>query len=71
MIKKRLIQIVIKGKTDAVTIDGEVYTNPMPPQVQLNDQQIADVLSFIRNNFGNKASMVSLAEVKSVRAATK
>ena len=69
--KKQLIKIVIKGKTDAVTIDGEVYTNPMPPQVQLNDQQVADVLSYVRNNFGNKASMVTLAEVKNVRASTK
>jgi mono/diheme cytochrome c family protein len=43
----------------------------MPAQVQLNDQQVADVLSYVRNNFGNKASMVTLAEVKNVRAATK
>ena len=69
--KKKLVQIVIKGKTDPVEIDGVTYTNPMPAQVQLNDQQISDVLSYIRNNFGNKASMVTLAEVKNVRAATK
>ena len=69
--KKKLIQIVIKGKTDPVEINGVTYTNPMPAQVQLNDQQIADVLSYVRNNFGNKASMVTLAEVKNVRAATK
>src|SRR4051812_28177579 len=69
--KKRLIAIVIKGKTEPVEIDGETYTNPMPAQVQLTDQQIADVLSYVRNNFGNKASMVTLAEVRQVRAAKK
>lgn len=69
--KKKLIQIVIKGKTEPVEIDGVTYTNPMPAQVQLNDQQIADVLSYVRNNFGNKASLVTLAEVKAVRAAGK
>lgn len=69
--KKKLIQIVIKGKTDPVEIEGTTYTNPMPAQVQLNDQQIADVLSYVRNNFGNKASMVTVSEVKSVRAAIK
>jgi mono/diheme cytochrome c family protein len=69
--KKKLIHIVIKGKTDPVEIDGVTYTNPMPAQVQLTDQQIADVLSYVRNNFGNKASLVTAAEVKSVRATAK
>jgi mono/diheme cytochrome c family protein len=69
--KKRLIQIVVNGKNDAVEIDGDVYTNPMPAQVLLTDQQIADVLSYVRNNFGNKASMVTLSEVKQVKAAKK
>lgn len=69
--KKKLVEIVIKGKTDAVEIDGETYTNPMPPQVLLNDQQIADVLSYVRNNFGNKASMVTVTEVKNIRATLK
>lgn len=69
--KKDLVEIIIKGKKEPVEIDGEVYNNPMPPQVLLNDQQIADVLSYVRNSFGNKASMVSVAEVKKVRAALK
>jgi len=69
--KKKLIQIVIKGKTEPVEIDGEIYTNPMPAQVLLKDQEIADVLSYVRNSFGNKASMVTLAEVRQVKAAIK
>jgi len=69
--KKRLIQNIINGKTEPVEIDGEMYTNPMPAQVLLNDQQVADVLSYVRNSFGNKASMVTVAEVKQVRAAKK
>jgi mono/diheme cytochrome c family protein len=41
----------------------------MPAQESmLNDQQVADVLTYVRNSFGNKASSVSVAEVKSVRA---
>jgi mono/diheme cytochrome c family protein len=69
--KKKLIQIIIKGKSDPVEIDGEIYTNPMPAQVLLKDQEIADVLSYVRNSFGNKASMVTLAEVKAMRAKLK
>jgi mono/diheme cytochrome c family protein len=43
----------------------------MPPLKTLTDQQIADVLTYVRNSFGNKASTVTPAEVKSVRAKTK
>ena len=37
----------------------------------LKDQEVADVLNYVRNNFGNKASGVSAAEVKTVRATLK
>jgi mono/diheme cytochrome c family protein len=43
----------------------------MPAQAHLTDEQIADVLSFVRNSFGNKASIVIPAEVKAIRAKTK
>jgi mono/diheme cytochrome c family protein len=69
--KARLIKIVLKGLTTPLTIDDEEYTNPMPAQPQLTDQQIADVLTYVRNSFGNKASAVTPAEVKAVRATAK
>lgn len=69
--KTRLITIILKGLNQPLEIEDEEYTNPMPPQVQLTDQQIADVLTFVRNNFGNKASAVTPSEVKAVRAKTK
>jgi len=37
----------------------------MPPNSGLNDQEIADVLTYIRNSFGNKTSAVKVSEVKS------
>jgi len=40
----------------------------MPSFSFLKDKEIADVLTYIRNSFGNKASPVSEAEVKKVRA---
>lgn len=66
--KIKLIQIVIKGYDEEVEINGEFYNNPMPAQVQLNDQQVADVLTYVRNSFGNKANAVTISEVKKVRA---
>ena len=47
------------------------FSNTMPPLKTLTDQQIADVLTYVRNSFGNKASAVGIAEVKALRAKTK
>lgn len=66
--KQQLIKIVLNGLTEPVTIDGDVFHNPMPPHTHLTDQEIADVLSYVRNTFGNKASAVTAREVKKVRA---
>jgi mono/diheme cytochrome c family protein len=69
--KKDLINIVLKGMDTEIEIDGEYFDNPMPSQAHLSDQEIADVLTFIRSNFDNKASAVTPAEVKKQRAAIK
>ncbi len=67
----RLIQIVLKGLNQTIEIENEEYTNAMPPLAQLTNQEIADVLTYVRNSFGNNASPVTLAKVKAVRAITK
>lgn len=69
--KKRIIKVVLNGFAQNVDIDGESYSNNMPPQNFLKDQEIADVLTYIRNSFGNKAVTVKVAEVKAVRATNK
>jgi mono/diheme cytochrome c family protein len=71
--KKQLAKIILKGlKGGEIEIDGDQFHNPMPPQESvLTDQEIADVLTYVRNSFGNKASLVTAAEVKAVRAKSK
>ncbi len=69
--KTRLIGILLNGLNEDVEINGEYYSNPMPSQAALKDQEIADILSYVRNNFGNKAGTVSAAEVTAVRATIK
>jgi mono/diheme cytochrome c family protein len=69
--KTKLIRVVLKGMNTHEEIDGEVYTNVMPPFNYLKDQQISDVLTYIRNSFGNKAIAVTPGDVKYVRARTK
>lgn len=64
---KRIINILLKGYNKGVTIDGDDYTNPMPSFSYLNNQQIADILTFVRNSFGNKASPINAEQVKAER----
>jgi mono/diheme cytochrome c family protein len=69
--KNRLIDMVLNGSHGKVEIDGEKYHNLMPPLGHLTDQEVADVITYVRNSFGNKASAVTTAEVKVVRAKSK
>ncbi len=66
--KTRLIKIVLNGMKSPIEINGESFHNPMPSHDHLSDQQIADVLSYVRSSFGNKASDITLEEVKKTRA---
>ena len=68
---KRLAHIVLAGLAEPVEINGDTYKQQMPAQNYLSDQQVADVLTYVRNNFGNKASAVKVAEVRAVRASLK
>jgi mono/diheme cytochrome c family protein len=69
--KNKLIQIVLKGFSENVEINGETYTNVMPAQTTLTDQEVADVLTYVRNSFTNKASAIKATDVKTVRASLK
>jgi mono/diheme cytochrome c family protein len=69
--KKKLIQWVLRGSTQNIPIDGKTYSNNMPSQANLKDEDIADILTYVRSSFGNKASAVTATDVKNVRAVTK
>ena len=69
--KNKIIQIVLNGMNEHVAIDGEYYSNNMAPHKDLTNQQIADVLTYVRNSFGNKASAVTVKEVQDVKAGKK
>jgi mono/diheme cytochrome c family protein len=69
--KPTLVKIVLNGMTGDLDINGDTYHNVMAPHSDLSDQQIADVLTYVRNSFGNKASAVTPAQVKAIRATNK
>ncbi|MGI4887391.1 MAG: c-type cytochrome [Janthinobacterium lividum] len=66
--KARLTNILVHGFSEKVDINGETYNNVMPAHDFLTDTEMAAVLTYVRNSFGNKASAVSVAEVKATRA---
>ncbi len=66
--KKRLIQVTIQGLSGKIEVNGVTYNNIMPPNSHLSDQEIADVLTYVRQSFGNDAGEVTVEEVQRVRA---
>ncbi|MBI4819496.1 MAG: nitrite reductase, copper-containing [Deltaproteobacteria bacterium] len=68
--KKRAIGIVVNGLTGPVTVNGKVYNSVMPPMSQLNDDEVANILTFVMSSFGNPGAVVSPEEVRVVRSTT-
>jgi mono/diheme cytochrome c family protein len=64
--KKRSIVQIMKGITGEIKVNGKTYNMDMMG-VELSDQDVSDVLNYIRNSFGNKGSAVTPAEVKVAR----
>ncbi|MFO7669856.1 MAG: PQQ-dependent sugar dehydrogenase [Bacteroidales bacterium] len=64
--KERLIRIVLEGMKGEIEVNGEIYNHVMPPASHLDATQVADVLSFIRQSFGNDAPEVTVKEVQEV-----
>jgi nitrite reductase (NO-forming) len=69
--RKRAIGIALNGLTGPVTVNGTTYNSVMPPMSQLNDDEIANILTFALNSWGNDGGVVTSAEVKAERANTK
>jgi nitrite reductase (NO-forming) len=55
----RRIRIVLQGLAGPVTINGAPYDSVMPP-VTLTDEQVANVLTYVRNSWGNTGEAVTV-----------
>jgi nitrite reductase (NO-forming) len=69
--RKTLLSIPINGRTGRITVNGHDYDGVMPPMSQLNDDEIAHILTFVLNSWGNPGGRVLADEVAQVRASTK
>lgn len=69
--KERAIGVVLNGLSGAVTVNGKTYHSVMPPMSQLNNDEVANILTFVLNSFGNEDGVVTAGQVAKVRATTK
>jgi len=70
----RLVRIVLHGFTGPVEVSGKLYNGAtMTPMagVFVNDAEIAAVLTYVRQEWGNTAGPVTPAQVTAIRDATK
>ncbi|MBK1883111.1 HEAT repeat domain-containing protein [Luteolibacter pohnpeiensis] len=69
---ENLIRIQLRGLQGPIKVKGTEYNMPggMQPLAYQSDQQIADVLTYIRNSFGNTGSAVTADQVKALRSET-
>ncbi|GAB1309515.1 GDSL-type esterase/lipase family protein [Urechidicola sp. KH5] len=68
---ERLIKLTLKGLQGPITVLGKEYPGlvPMTPfEGMLKDDEVAAVLTYIRNDFGNKGSKITPQQVKDIRA---
>ncbi|WP_439583968.1 PVC-type heme-binding CxxCH protein [Dyadobacter bucti] len=70
---ERLIKVVLKGLLGPIEVQGQKYAGQVPMTPfggLLNDKEVAAVLTYVRNSFGNKGAAILPEKVKQVRAAT-
>ena len=66
----RSIDTVVNGLHGPIEVNGQQYNGTMPPMGHLKDEEIAEILSYVRSSWGNAANPVSAVEVAAVRAKT-
>lgn len=65
--KARLVNNIYNGASGEIIVNGKKYDMEMFP-VPINDKEIADVLNYVRNSWGNKnTEIITEAEVKSLK----
>jgi len=65
---KRAVGIVVRGLNGKVMVNGKEYDSVMPPMNQLNDDEVANILTYVLNAFDNMGGQVKTSDVKAERA---
>jgi mono/diheme cytochrome c family protein len=66
------IAIVLHGVQAEITVKKKSFDGMMPPWgATMNDQEVANVITYVRSQWGNHASAITPADVNAVRVASK
>lgn len=65
---KVLVSLMMKGLSGKVEVNGEIYNNFMPSHANLTNEEIADVLTYIRASFGNQFDPITAEMVKDIKS---
>ncbi|MBX3748847.1 MAG: nitrite reductase, copper-containing [Opitutaceae bacterium] len=70
--RDRAVRVVLKGLSGPVTVNGVTFNSVMPPQeAVLTDQQVADVMTYVFNAWGNSGDAFKVDHVKAIRNETR
>jgi nitrite reductase (NO-forming) len=67
----RAIGVVLNGLIGPITVNGTNFNSVMPPMSQLNDDEVANILTYTLNSWGNSDGAITAKQVAEVRAKTK
>jgi len=66
---ERVAHIPLEGLSGQLTVKGQTWSLSMPAMgAAMSDEDLAEVLTYIRNSWGNKGSAVTAADIKALRA---
>ena len=68
---RRAIEVILNGLSGPITVNGKPYDSVMPPLSQLNDDEVAHILTYVNNGLGNQGDRILPTAVSEVRATTK
>jgi len=69
--KTKLLNTLLKGLNGEIVVNDKPYNGLMPAHNFLKDEEVATILTYIRQSFGNTASAISVEEVKEFRNSQK
>jgi glucose/arabinose dehydrogenase/mono/diheme cytochrome c family protein len=69
--RTRLISLLLNGLEGEIDVEGKKFNGVMPAHAFLTDEQIAQLATFLRQNFGNHGNAVEASDVAAVRARPK
>ena len=64
---ERLVEIILKGLSGPIVVNGQNYNAVMPPMAYLSNEDVANVLTFVLNSWKNPGGEIQAAQVAQAR----